>query len=387
MPYYYRLRNFSMPNKQRTIDNLLALRQQLDEEIPSKDAEDNLLLATWNIRDLGKRAPKHGVRLADSFYYLAEIISRFDLVAVQEVNELRDWERVTAILGPSWDYIATDVTDSELGGNGERLTYVYDRRKVTFRNIAGEIVLPRDMLISRVEITAGEKEKERELVAGKQLRRSPFLASFQSAWFRFDICTVHIYYGADSGAKLRERIEEIQQVARYLSKRADEALTNGKALILLGDFNIVHPEHQTMRALTGEGFVVPRALQVSSNIDRTKYYDQIAFKCGPDVLEYVERKSDNPLLRNAGVFDIFRSIYTPEQVGHYAPAVRKTSEGRKAQGEAELQAYYLDTWRTYQLSDHHVMWVRLKTNDSQGYLERLRAGRRVAPDASAAGIA
>jgi endonuclease/exonuclease/phosphatase family metal-dependent hydrolase len=381
VPYYYRIQNFSDENKQWTIDNLFALRRQLDKEIPSKDAEDNLLLATWNIRELGKRAPKHGARLSDSFYYLAEIIARFDFVAVQEVNELADWERVMTILGSSWDYIATDVTDAELGGNGERLTFVYDRRKVRFRNIAGEIVLPKDMLISRVEIEASEKEKESRLVDGKQLRRSPFIASFQSAWFRFDICTVHIYYGADSGAKLKERIEEIQQVARYLSKRADEALEDGKALILLGDFNIVHPEHKTMQALTGEGFVVPRALRLSSNIDRTKYYDQIAFKCSPDVLDYVEKQSDNPLLRNAGVFDIFKSVYTPEQFEHYAEFARKTSEGKQTQGDAELRDYYVDSWRTFQLSDHHLMWVRLKTNDSQAYLERLRARQRVVPDA------
>ena len=32
-----------------------ALQRQLDSEIPRKDADHNLLLGTWNIRDLGKR--------------------------------------------------------------------------------------------------------------------------------------------------------------------------------------------------------------------------------------------------------------------------------------------------------------------------------------------
>ena len=59
-----------------------------------------------------------------------------------EVNELPEWARVMRILGADWDFIATDVTDPELGGNGERLTFAFDSRKVRFRYIAGEIVLP-----------------------------------------------------------------------------------------------------------------------------------------------------------------------------------------------------------------------------------------------------
>ena len=37
-----------------------------------------------------------------------------------------------SILGPDWDYIATDVTDPVLGGNGERMTFAFDKRKVWF---------------------------------------------------------------------------------------------------------------------------------------------------------------------------------------------------------------------------------------------------------------
>ncbi len=230
----------------------------MSNEIPDKDAENNLLLATWNIRDLGKSNRRgYGKRLPETHYYIAEVISRFDFVAVQEVNQLPEWNKIMRILGPDWDYIATDVTDTSLGGNGERLTFVFDKRKVWFRNIAGEIVLPKNMLISKVESNANGNR----IIAGKQFRRTPFVASFQSGWFRFDICTVHIYYGAASGKKLQERIEEINRVAKYLSKRADKELKKDNSLIILGDFNIVHPEHKTMEALTNEDFVVPKTLK------------------------------------------------------------------------------------------------------------------------------
>jgi endonuclease/exonuclease/phosphatase family metal-dependent hydrolase len=370
MPYYYLIKK-KFPRKEdrsRVIDNLLALKRQLDRDIPSKDSEQNLLLATWNIRDLGKSGDRrgYGVRQPESHFYIAEVISHFDLVAVQEVNELGEWETVMDILGPYWDYIATDVTDTELGGNGERMTFAFDKRKVRFQNIAGEIVLPVRMLISKVPMPGDE-----ELYAGKQFRRTPFITRFQSGWLKFDICTVHLYYGAASGAKLQERIEEIGQIAHYLSGRADEALKENRGLILLGDFNIVHPEHKTMQALLGEGFVVPKVLRKPTNISATDYYDQIAFKTKPEVIEYVD-SSGAGAGPNGGVFDIFERIYREDQFAQYKEAAAKSPNGSSKVDDAALMQYYMDEWRTYQFSDHKPMWVRLKTNESEAYLEQLK---------------
>jgi endonuclease/exonuclease/phosphatase family metal-dependent hydrolase len=370
MPYYYRLKWDIRPKEKRdrVIDHLIALKRQLDRDIPAKDAEENLLLATWNIRDLGKSGGGRGFgeRQPEALYYIAEVLSRFDLVAVQEVNELAVWEKVMDILGPGWDYVATEVTDPKLGGNGERMTFAFDKRKVWFQNIAGEIVLPVDMLISKVEVPGDDK-----LYAGKQFRRTPFITRFQSGWLRFDICTVHLYYGAESGAKLQERIEEIGRIAGYLSGRADEALIENRGLILLGDFNIVHPEHETMKALLDTGFVVPQALRKPTNISATDYYDQIAFKVKPEVIEYV----DNPApgaSPNGGVFESFESVYTEDQFEHFKDDVQKSPNGSGLVGDAALREYYMREWRTYQLSDHKPLWVRLKTNESEAYLKHLK---------------
>lgn len=372
MPFYNLLRFKVRSNaeRNRAVNNLIALREQLDRDIPPKDVENRMLLATWNIRDFSKTNRRgFGKRLPESFFYIAEVISRFDFVAVQEVNELDEWELVMDILGSDWDYIATDVTDRKLGGNGERLTYVYDTRKVRFKHIAGEIVLPADMLISKIDVV-NPNDDEDKLMAGKQFRRSPFLASFQSQWFKFDICTVHIYYGTSSGAKLQERIDEIQRAAAYFGSRADEALKDNKALILLGDFNVVHPEHKTMQVLLNEGFVVPESLLNPTNIDKTKYYDQIAFKTKPAVIEFIEAAGENH--PNAGVFEIFERILTDsdEDFAAYKEAVLKTKNGKR-KDEAALKDYY-KVWRTYQFSDHKPMWVCLNTNDSAAYLEKLK---------------
>ena len=351
----------------RTVKNLLQLRRQLDRSVPSKDAEDNLLLATFNIRDLGKRNRRGwGKRLPESWFYLAEVISRFDFVAVQEVNQLEEWQHIMDILGHDWGFIATDETDPKLGGNGERMTFAYDKRKVWFQSIAGEIVLPPSMLISGAEIEVDGAT----IRAGNQFKRTPFIASFQSGWLKFDICTVHLYYGASSGAKLGQRVEEIATIANYLSTRADRALGEDRALILLGDFNIVSPEHKTMKALTNNGFVVPNRLKENPTTGTKMHYDQISFKTKPEVIEYIETRSSDPLKQNAGVVPLFETVFTDNEFDTYKEVVKtKTTAGRKATTTVELKKAYRN-WRTYQFSDHYPMWVRLQTDNSEAYLQR-----------------
>jgi len=375
MPYYSHLhwKIRKAEEKRRAVANLIQLREQLDNQVPPKDAEDNLLLATWNVRDFGKPLNKRrgwGSRLPESWFYIAEVISRFDFVAVQEVNQLEEWGHVMDILGQDWDFIATDETDPALGGNGERMTFVYDRRKVWFQSIAGEIVLPPSMLISKSELEVRGKK----ITAGNQFKRTPFLACFQSGWLKFDVCTVHLYYGASSGDKLEQRIEEIGTIAKYLGERADRALGEDRALLLLGDFNIVSPQHRTMQALLDNGFVVPKPLQEKPTTETAMHYDQIGFKTKPDLIEYVERRSQNPLKCNAGVVPIFERVFSDEQFDSYKDFVReKTSAGRNASDEDELRSAY-QSWRTYQFSDHFPMWVRLQTDGSSPYLERLLKG-------------
>jgi len=345
-------------------DHLLALRGSLDRNIPAKDLDETLLLATWNIRDFDKKNRKgFGKRSKESLFYIAEILSRFDFVAVQEVNRLDEWEEVMNILGPDFDYIATDVTHTSLGGNGERLLYLFDRRKVRHENIAGEIVLPSNMEIS----TAGSS-------VTKQFRRSPFVASFQSGWQKFDICTVHIYFGQDYGDKLDQRVQEIESVAEFFGEHANLRIRDGRALILLGDFNVVSPEHKTMQALEAAGFRVPNTLRRKTNILGTKYYDQIAFKTDDHILEYIERDAEDPRDSNAGSYDFFRVIY---RRSHHEQYHAQMSEDDVTAAQAEkydgdLEAFFGD-WRTYQISDHKPLWARMRIDHSEDYLDKIVA--------------
>ena len=70
-------------DRDAVIDNIIRLREQLNDKkagIPEKKLTGNLILGTWNLRELGNT--KYGGRMPESLYYIAEIISRFDLVAI-----------------------------------------------------------------------------------------------------------------------------------------------------------------------------------------------------------------------------------------------------------------------------------------------------------------
>ncbi|RDD30710.1 endonuclease [Prosthecochloris sp. ZM] len=136
--------------KKRTAARLLTLRAALHDHIyryrgdtshtHERDDAAWLRVATWNLREFD--TPKYGGRLGESIYFIAEIISHFDLVAVQEVREdLRALGRVINILGShEWDFIATDVTEGR-PGNRERMVFIYRTSKVRFTNVAGELTL------------------------------------------------------------------------------------------------------------------------------------------------------------------------------------------------------------------------------------------------------
>lgn len=375
-------------DRKRVVANLETLRAQLDGEVPPKDTESELLLATWNIRDFGKPVKKRrgwGDRFPESYFYIAEVLSRFDFVAIQEVNELDEWEKVVKILGPNYEWIATDITDEDIGGNGERLTYLWDKRKVWFQNVAGELVLPTRLLITKYLAAKDDKDddgvKDKPNPAdpteidgkpiGQQFRRTPFAVLFQAGWFKFEICTAHLYYGSSSGDQLKERIQEIERIAEFFGERADRDLAEERSLILLGDFNIVSREHKMMDGLLKAGFTVPKALAKAppTNSKKTMYYDQIVFKANKGALDYLDADAIGADAR-AGSVDLYAHLYTPDQHAEYAEQIAATPNSDGKEAKEEPDDYFLE-WRTYQFSDHFPLWVRLKTNNSASYLKSL----------------
>jgi endonuclease/exonuclease/phosphatase family metal-dependent hydrolase len=336
------------------IDKLKALRESIAQSIPRRTASDTLLLATWNIRDFDSNKFGQGPRLPESFHYIAEVISAFDLVAIQEVNEdMRPFEKVMELLGPSWRYIATDLTEGA-SGNGERMVFIYDSNKVQFKHIAGEIVLPKKTLVGGAD----------------QFARTPYLVRFQSGWFKFNLCTVHLYYGDAKGKGYERRLKEITSIAKFLAKRAKK---DGENYILLGDMNVISPTDQTMKNLKKAGFIVPADLALDnnelrwvSNMAGDKHYDQIGFLVKENELEL------GPSPNNAGVFNFYKSVFTDEEAETYYPLGKANKKWPTA--KAAREKYFTTKWRSWQMSDHLPLFVELKIDFTDQYLTRVREG-------------
>jgi hypothetical protein len=344
MPLYYGLKELSATERKRTTEGIRALRVGLSTAgVPPRNLSRSALVATWNIREFD--SAKFGDRTPESFYYIAEVVDHFDLVAIQEVREdLRGLKRLQALLGGWWKYLVTDITIGR-SGNGERLAFLYDNRKVTFSGLAGEIVLP-------------DRDKRPVL----QFARTPFICGFRAGWSTFSLCTVHVYYGTAKKNDPR-RVAEISHLAEVLAVRgkADpRRISEPENIVVLGDFNIFSRDDSTFEALTSAGFVVPPELQSipGSNVDKNKHYDQIAFMARPGRFGTTGK---------AGVFDFYEHVFRSDQEREYRTLMTRTGGAKTGYRQ----------WRTYQMSDHLVMWCELAIDYSEQYLLDIARGEDV----------
>lgn len=247
------------PAVRRDLDGLAA---ELDRVVPAKDLT-NLLIGTWNVRALGGYTDRWTARSGDSptrdwhsMACIAQVLSRFDVTAVQETR--RDTSALFAVLsllGPDYRVIASDVTEGG-PGNGERLAYVYDTTRVQPSGLVGEIVLPED--------ADGPV---------RQFARTPYAAGFVRKDVEFILTTVHVLWGARSA----DRLPEITAFARWMRSWADRPKDWNRNLLVLGDFNIDRYEDPLWQEFFATGLYPPAVLHdVHRTIfddDKDRHYD------------------------------------------------------------------------------------------------------------------
>lgn len=355
MPYYKPLEKLKKKDRDHIIENLQNLRAQIKKDLPVRTNRSTLLLATWNLREFSNSEN----RLEESFWYIAEIISSFDLIAVQEIgNDMSALTRLMSILGYKYDYIVTDTPNVE-GGN-ERIAFIFNIGKVKFKNIAGEVYLD-------------TKEREKfNLPYG--FARSPFVVAFQASWFKFNLCSVHIYYGSEKKNENGERdnmrrANEIAAIAEKLNLRAKK---EDVTYVLLGDFNIESIGDEFYKALVGTeenptGFYLHpfhKVLHTNSKNDRA--FDQIAFNMQNIKLEdlNIDKESEDVKM---GVLKYYDTIFNNEE---YYKTVAEAMYHK--QGKALPKSWKLQSWRTFQMSDHIPLWIELKIDFTDQYLETLK---------------
>lgn len=252
---------------------LQELAADLDQKIPAKKLEKNVLIATWNIRafgDLTKKWESEGddspKRDWHSAACIAEILSRFDVIAVQEVkSNLRALRHTLKLMGDNYSLILTDVNKGKVG-NGERMAYIFDTRRIQLSGLACELVVPDEW-----------KDSIKETALSEQFVRSPYAVSFKTHNSTFVLVTLHILYGKKSS----DRINELRGIAHWMADWAKDINAYNQNLITLGDFNIDKRGDLLNQTFIEEGLHIPEELssaEVTRSIfDETKYYDQIAW--------------------------------------------------------------------------------------------------------------
>jgi len=270
-------------------------------QIPAK-GKGRLLVATWNVANLGVQD-----RLDSDYALITEIMSWFDLVAVQEVNDdLRGIEAIHSHLPTRYDLLFSDAS-----GNRERQAFLFDSRKVSRLREVGRVAIPPSQL-PKIAVAGAT-------TAFAGFDRGPYLASFESGAFRFALLNVHLFYGSEAPADLDRRTLETFAVAWWADKTHRDKNSYVGDVVPLGDFNLpkAAPGDRIFDALVAFGLTTPaHSSQIGSAIASDNQYDQIAFFPGT---------TNDRFSGACNVFDfdgaLFQDLWaqrTPEQYRSYA---------------------------------------------------------------------
>lgn len=326
------MRSLAKPNPEYSysvnteITNLINHRDQVhtdpsrNRHIPAVGQAGLVLLATWNIANLGV----HKRRL-DDFKIIAEILSWFEIVAIQEVaDNLSD---LLSVLNELPSYF--DIIFNDRAGNDERSAYIYDTRRVSLGPKIGEIVI----------VDSDRKDVRLPGInrAFHGFNRNPYIATFTVEDQNILLANCHLIYGSlGTAAEKTKSIERRQLEAFAISRWCDLRRKDKHAwttnIIALGDFNIPKAAKgdPIYDALTKRGLrVAPHGTRIPTNVSASADYDQIAVFPGL-----------HSRIRGQGVFDfdgsIFSDLYDSGTVGYW----RKCAK--------------------YYISDHRPLWLQLE---------------------------
>lgn len=344
---------FNKRTKARTIDGLLALKAGLDADIPPLRAPSNLRIASWNIKEFGHTTQ----RLPEAYFYIAEIIARFDLVSIQEVkSSLVDLEIINRLLGSDWDYLVNDITSGD-DGNSESSAYLFNTKRVKLSGLAGELMLWPDL-------TKNKKVK--------QFKRTPYLTGFKAGWKKFALLSLHLQPG-DSKADVAYRKEEVDLLIAALGEKMKENWTRN--LIIVGDFNFYdRKDPPAIKAFNDADFVqVDGLIGKDTNASGTEAFDRI--------FVHEDRYFDlakNDLGQTIGdVFDPFKYVYVDGAEKVYKKDILDAYGGKKTKEELgsdpiALAKQFQTYWKRNQISDHLPIWFELVTDSSVPFLKSKR---------------
>ncbi len=327
--------------KKRSIKKILQIKEHLTACVVPKKRDDNLLLCNWNLKEFGQ-SHKH----PEFYYYIAEIMNAFDLIVVQEVRRsIKELKILANILGKNWTYIFNDVTEGS-EGNSERSAVLYNIKRVDFSGFSGELVVEQ----------------------GQQLKRTPHITGFLTAWKHFSIINVHLDPGKND-INAAHRKDELQRIMDTLEPKLKTGGLGYENIIISGDFNFYPAkDDDSIDLLSDYGFEqVEKLSDVDSTLAKNDYtYDRLFIKRD----RYFEIIKDENGLENGGVVE-FRSLFK-NNLSTYKSMAKKDYEERnpgKKLKESYYPTYYWVHWLSRQMSDHYPIWFEMNADSSTNYLK------------------
>lgn len=346
-------RRMDVVQKKRAIDGILRLKTALDDAIPQRRTEENLLVASWNIKEFGHLKG----RLPESYFYIAEVIARFDLVVIHEVKStLVDLQILMRLLGDDWDFLVNDITSGR-DGNSERSAYIFNSRRVELSGTAGELVL-------WDEITKNS--------AIKQFKRTPYLTGFRAGWKEFALLSFHLQPDDDEPSRLHRR-EEVGLLLAALGQKTSEHWTS--SLVLAGDFNFyagAAKDDITVRMIEDAGYYEVDGLKGrDTTASGSAVFDRMFIFHN----EYFQVQKDDQGKTVGGVFPIFDHVFRTGEEAVYKDEIIASYGGSKdlANDPAALAKQYRVYWKRNQISDHLPIWFELVIDNSREFLLNKRA--------------
>jgi endonuclease/exonuclease/phosphatase family metal-dependent hydrolase len=339
--------DYDLDTERRAVDRFF---RDPARNVPKK-GKNETDLATWNIANLGaqKRRPR-------DLALIAHILSKFDIIAVQEVNQdLGHFREVLKHLAPKgFAAVFTDVA-----GNEERLAVVYRKARVRPRQLIGELDYnPNGTVVEGryvlepmpVRVRAGGKTRN---LSFYNFSRNPYLTSWEVVGrkYTFTLASTHIYWGdpdpADAKsaaartkrAKFDQRIAEVFYLANWAStntqNKKKSALVYDANIILLGDMNIptMNSDELVWKALLRKGLRPSRyATEMGTTLQEFTKYDQVVFTKEQAPIRLING-------RQCTVVDFDNYVF---------------ADLWKDRGLADFKA-----WTKFAISDHRPLFVRL----------------------------
>lgn len=188
--------------------------------LAAQDCTSTVKIASWNVLNLGDETPVQE---------RAEVISQFDIVALQEVESLIGLEALRAQVSCLTQVLWKAVVSEKVGQGRAAEYYAFLYRT------------------DRVQEAVGLQGSYPE-VSPTDFSREPFFATFVVGNFDFTLVTVHVTWGSSSAQRTAEvmRLADVWEYVQENDPFEDD-------ILLMGDFNRDKPTHSAFDALRALG--------------------------------------------------------------------------------------------------------------------------------------